>query len=390
MRRILLICNEYPPRPHAGIGTAVQLIARGLSQSGNPVTIVGLGDTFEEHSDGAIRVFTIQRSKTKYVGNLISRVRLRNWLSAYVQSEKIELIECPDSAGMLPFGFKWCPVVIRLHLSFTAVNRVTNERAGPAISFYERRTVTGNPNWIAVSNYVRDLTQSAFNFAPKRCATVYNPILPPPAELPSLSGLPEKYILYAGHVCRRKGADVLAEAVRDLLIKRKDLHLVYAGGVFIEDGRSISDDILATVGPDLAPRVRFLGRVSRRELLGLMMGARVFAFPSHVEGFPMVVLEALSCGLPVVFTKYPPGPEIIEHGRTGLLGDPNNPKDFGAQISRILDNSALGKELASNGRKRVADCFSVEKCVAGTEKFYEDCLRTRADGEGFAVTAGMQ
>jgi glycosyltransferase involved in cell wall biosynthesis len=373
-RRIVLICNEFPPRPHAGIGTAVQTIAYGLSRKGHAVTVVGLGDGEEEHTDDKIRVFTLERNKRPLIGNLASRIRLRNWLNRYIKKEKVDLVEVPDSSGLLPFGSNGCATVVRLHLSFTAVNRVTGEKAGKAISFFERQTLSRSPNWIAVSNSVRDLTQSAFGVTPRRCVTIYNPVLPLSASLPELPELPANYILYAGNVCRRKGADVLAEAARGILAKSPDLHLVYAGGVFAEFGRPISGDILKTVGQDLAGRVHFLGRVDRLRVLTCMKRARVFAFPSHVEGFPMVVLEAMSCGVPVVYSKHPPGPEIIEHGLSGLLADPLNPKDFGAAVSRVLDNPVLAKTLGEAGRKRVGDLFTVEKCVGDTERFYNTCL----------------
>jgi glycosyltransferase involved in cell wall biosynthesis len=374
MRKIVFICNEYPPRPHAGIGTAVQTIARGLSRKGHSVTVVGLGDADEDHSDDAIRVFTLKASKVRYIGNFVSRLRLRRWLAAYVMSEKIDLVEVPDSKGLLPFGINGTTVVVRLHLSFTAVSRLTNEKAGRAISIYERRTVSKNSNWIAVSNHVRNLTESAFNVTPKRCATVYNPILPLPEKLPEMPDLPAKYILYAGHVCRRKGADVLAEASREILPQRPDLHLVYVGGIFTENGRPLSETIREILGPQLSERVHFLGRVDRLKALAAMKRAEVFAFPSHVEGFPMVILEALSCGVPVVYTTHPPGPEIIEDGVTGLLADPDDPRDFANKICQVLDNPALAVRIGENARKRVAECFSMDKCVEGTERFYEECL----------------
>lgn len=373
--RIVLVCNEYPPRPHAGIGTAVQTIARGLTGKGHEVTVVGIGEVNEESADGLIRVVTLRRNRLRYVGNLISRLHLRRWLSARVKADGIDIIEAPDSQGLLPFAVDGCPVVIRLHLSFTAVSRVTGEKAGPGISFYERRTVAVNPNWISVSDYIMDLTKATFDAAPKRSTTIYNPVPPPPSGLPEVQGLPANYMLYAGHVCRRKGADVLAEAAREVMTQRPDLHLVYVGGIFNEHGRPISEHIRDVLGPKLVERVHFLGRVDREKVLACMTRAKVFAFPSHVESFGLVVVEAMSCGAPVVFTKNPPGPEIVEDGVTGLLADPSSPKDFSNKICRILDDPVLAVRLADNARRVVAERFTVEKCVEATERFYVECLK---------------
>jgi glycosyltransferase involved in cell wall biosynthesis len=374
-KRVVLICNEYPPSPHAGIGTAVQTIARGLSHRGHSVTVVGLGGENKEHADGAIRVFTLKRDTRPLIGNLASRISLRNWLNDYIKKEGVDLVEVPDSSGLLPFGVKGCTTVVRLHLSYTAVNRVTGEKAGWAVSFFERQNLSRNCNWIAVSNHVRDLTQSAFGVTPRRCVTVYNPVLPPPTLLPDVPELPANYILYAGHVCRRKGADTLAEAAREALAENPDLHLVYVGGVFSEFGRPISEDILKIVGPNLAPRVHFFGRLDRQKVLTCMKRARVFAFPSQVEGFPMVILEALSCGVPVIYSKCPPGPEIIEDGVSGLLVDPLDAKSFGKAIGKVLNNPSLASALGETGHQRAGKLFGVEKCIDDTEQFYQTCLR---------------
>lgn len=373
--RIVFICNEYPPRPHAGIGTAVQTIARGLSQRGHEVAVVGLGDVNEESIDGRIRVISLRRNRLRYVGNLLSRLHLRRWLSARVKTDGIDIIEAPDYQELLPFSVDGGTVIIRLHLSSTAVNRVTGEKVGPGISFYERLTVTVNHKWIAVSNYIMDLTQSSFTTSPKRSTTIYNPVPPFPLRLPEVQSLPANYILYAGHVCRRKGADVLAEAAREVMTQRPDIHLVYVGGIFSENGRLISEHIRDVLGPKLVERVHFLGRVEREKVLACMTHAKVFAFPSHVEACPLVIIEAMSCGVPVVFTKTPPGPEIVEDGVTGLLADPFSSKDFSEKILRILDDSVLARRLAENARKLVVDRFSVEKCTEATERFYMECLK---------------
>lgn len=374
--KIVLLCNEYPPRPNAaGIGVTVQTLARGLSGRGHEVTVVGLGDAGEEHRDLAIRVVTLPGSKLPYLGGLISRVRLRKWLVAYVKAEQVDIVEAPDSLGLLPFGLNGCPVVIRLHLSFTAVSRVTEEKASRGVSLYERRTVTINRNWIPISDYVMNLTQSTFGVSPERSVKIYTPVPPSVPVLPEPPPLPAEFILYAGHVCRRKGADVLAKAVRDILAARPNLHLVYVGGLFNENGYVISEVICEILGPELAPRVHFLGRLEREKVLACMARAKVFAFPSQIESLALVVLEAMSRGTPVVFTKFPPGPEVVEDGVTGLLADPTSPKDFGEKISRILDDPELAGRLGRTAQDRVAERFTVPGFIEATEQFYETCLK---------------
>jgi glycosyltransferase involved in cell wall biosynthesis len=88
----------------------------------------------------------------------------------------------------------------------------------------------------------------------------------------------------------------------------------------------------------------------------------------------LVVLEAMSCGVPVVCTKNPPGPELVEHGVNGLLADPLVPDDFRNKIAYLLDHPDEAARLAENARLVVAERFSLDKCISSTERFYEECL----------------
>jgi glycosyltransferase involved in cell wall biosynthesis len=379
--KITFVCNEYPLRPHAGIGMAVQTVARGLSQIGHEITVVGLGDRFGEAKDGAIDVITLPMHKWPYLGNLVSRIKLRRWLTARAKGGDVDIIEVPDSQGLLPFGVKGCPVVVRLHLTFTAVKAVTGREGSAGISFYERRTLSQNSNWIAVSKYARDLTRTVFGLSAKRETIIYNAVGSIPSAIPRLPNLPDHYVLYAGNVCKRKGADLLAKALRDVMTERPCLHLVYVGGVVRENGQLFSQTISDILGPTLTSRTHFLGRLDREQVLSCMKHADVFAFPSHIEACPLVVLEAMACGVPVVFSKSPPGPELITDGATGMLADPSCPKEFGERIMRILDDRALANRLSQSAQEVIAIQFSIAKCTEATEKFYKDCVKDYKDSQ---------
>lgn len=373
--RIVFICNEYPPRPHGGIGTFVKTIAHGLHKKGHQVTVVGLADESMEEADCGIRVITLRRNPTRYLGNVISRLQLRRWLSEEAAGGRIDVIEAPDYMGLLPFGVKGCPVVIRLHLTSTSICLQAGRKLPLGISLYERYTLKANPNWIAVSDHVFDLTKSTFGLSPKRSVMVYNPVPAIPSFLADMPKLPSHFVLYASQVSKRKGALVLAEAAREFMIRYPNLHLVYVGGEISTNGdRPISELIREAVGAEIARRVHFLGHLNREQVLTCMRRAKLLAFPSRLEALPLVVLEAMSCGLPVVYTKDPPGPEIVDDGTNGLLSDPGSPRDVCEKITRLLDDPELASRLATNAQRTVAERFSLQGCIEQTERFYEQCL----------------
>jgi glycosyltransferase involved in cell wall biosynthesis len=359
----------------------VQTLARALSSRGHAVQVVGLSDKNEEFWDGSIKVTMLQSSGIRFIGNLISRLRLRSWLTSQARRGLIDIVEVPDYLGLLPFGIPGCPVIVRLHISTTAIYREANLKIPKGINFYESRTLSSNPSWIGVSQYILDSTKEIFGLIPKYEAKIYNPVPSVPPEIPDIQDLPDKFILYAGQVSRRKGAVVLAEAAKELLPNRPDLHLFYVGGEIVQPGmKSINEQTREILGPKLSERVHFIGWVERERVLSYMKKAAVFAFPSKLEALGLVVLEAMQCGTPVVCTSMPPGTELVEDGVTGLLADPTLPRDFAEKMARILDDTAFAARLSANAKKSIAARFSLGKCINETEVFYQACVERESTG----------
>jgi len=107
------------------------MLANGLQQRGHSVLVVEIGDRHAEACDQGIPIFMLPRSRLPWLGNLITRVRLRNWLAARVRAVEIELIEVPDYPGFLPFGIRGCVTVVRLHQSSTVSDRLAGLKRSP-------------------------------------------------------------------------------------------------------------------------------------------------------------------------------------------------------------------------------------------------------------------
>ncbi|HVO58034.1 MAG TPA: glycosyltransferase family 4 protein [Dongiaceae bacterium] len=373
--KIVFLCNEYPPLPHGGIGTFVQTMARAFAARGHLVQVVGLGAAAARSSDGNITVTTLPASRTRFVGNFFSRLRLRRWLGREVREGRCNLIEVPDYLGLLPFRVRGAASVVRLHISTTAICQHAGWRVPKGISYYERKTLASNPYWIGVSKYMLESTERIFGLKPRLARLVYNSVPSPPPQIARDESLPEQFVLYAGHVSRRKGAVLLARAMKPLLESRPQLRLVYIGGEVIGAGEPrIQEQILQEVGPALAGQVLILGRQPRERVLSAMKQCSVFAFPSTLEALGLVVLEAMSVGAPVVCTSIPPGPEMVDHGSTGLLADPNVPSDFAEKIASLLDDRELARRVAANAAELLRRRFTLEQCVTESEAFYKECL----------------
>ncbi|MBI4604059.1 MAG: glycosyltransferase [Planctomycetes bacterium] len=141
---------------------------------------------------------------------------------------------------------------------------------------------------------------------------------------------PEARLLHvAGDAIPEKGNGELLEA-RALLARRGlECDVAVAGG-----GRP---EPLASE----PRRVRLLGRVPQRELALWCHAADLFVLPSHAEGSPVTVMEALASGLPVVATRVGGIPELVEDGATGWLVPPRDPEALAGAIERALQAGAL-------------------------------------------------
>ena len=156
-----------------------------------------------------------------------------------------------------------------------------------------------------------------------------------------------------------KGLEYLVQAA-DLLKDRKDLIFLIIG-----------DGLLRA---SLEQQIKDLGLENKVFLLGHLENARqylpafdIFLLPSVKEGFPWVVLEAMSAKLPMIATKVGAVPEIIEDGKNGLLVSPAQPGQIAEKIKELLANDYLKKEVGLQGHQTVLFKFSAEKMTKEIE-----------------------
>jgi glycosyltransferase involved in cell wall biosynthesis len=373
--KISLICDEYPPRPHGGIGSFVHSLAHALAGAGHEARVVGFGDRDETIADGPVRVVTLAASRTRGLSWWSNCRRLLAWLRREHAAGGIDIVEAPEYQGWLPFAVPGCPVAVRLHLSATEIGADAGAPAPLTVRWRERRMLSVHRRWIGVSRSIIDRTIQRFGIQPSADAVIYNPVgevadVDPPADLP------HRFILFAGKVGERKGAYVLARAARPLLSERPDLHLVFAGPLDAGAHPAADAQIAAALGPELAPRARFLGRLPREQVHACMRRAAAVAMPSRLEAFSLVPIEAMACGAAVVYSNEGSGPETIEDGVTGLLADPRDPVSVGRQLRRVLDDPELARSLGARARAAASERFSIHRCVRDTLAFYEGCITT--------------
>lgn len=161
------------------------------------------------------------------------------------------------------------------------------------------------------------------------------------------------HLLFVGRLAAVKGVPVLFEALRGLLPAHPDLHLTLVG-----DGPERDDLERMAQAMGLAPHLRFAGYRSQSEVAELLAQSTALVLPSFAEGLPVVLMEAMAARLPVVTTRIAGVPELVEHGKSGLLVPPGDEVALRAALSDILDDADLRASMGEAGRARVLAEFT--------------------------------
>lgn len=178
----------------------------------------------------------------------------------------------------------------------------------------------------------------------------------------------DRYILFIGRLSYRKGLFDLLECAK-VVCRRYDIKFILVGKGELEQK---IHNIIERDG--LHDKIILMGHQNRGELVKMYQNATIFVLPSHYEGLPTVLLEAMSCGLPVVATNVSGCPDVVSDGVNGFLVPPKSPEMMAEAISKLLDDEALRNELGRNARKTIEECNTWD-CIAGKiEACYQKLL----------------
>ncbi len=181
----------------------------------------------------------------------------------------------------------------------------------------------------------------------------------------AVSDLPQKYLLFVGNRRVYKNFDLFVESISSLLQDDNGLHLVCAGG-----GKFTPSEIAGL------EKLGIMHKVTQRhfddnKLAQFYRNALAFIFPSLYEGFGIPILEAFSCGCPVIASNISSLPEIA--GNAAAYFDPADTMSISNAVKKVINNDDLRRELRSRGYDRLKG-FSWEKTATGTKKLYQSIL----------------
>jgi len=179
-----------------------------------------------------------------------------------------------------------------------------------------------------------------------------------------------KLLLFVGRFVPLKNLDFLMTAFKELVKERKNSTLLLVGEGPLEK------HVQAWVRKlKLEEHVIFTGRVENEKLPQYYSAADIFVMISTYENFSNAILEAMSCGLPIVATKVGGIPMQVKDGENGFLVESANIKQFKEAIITLLDNDSLAIEMGRRNRELVKKKYSWSKSAKKLKEIYESILK---------------
>lgn len=178
-----------------------------------------------------------------------------------------------------------------------------------------------------------------------------------------------KLVIFVGALNESKGVLDLVRAFTQLHGRHADADLVLIGA------GSMSGVIRTEADAGgWGRRLHLLGRQPFSKVPHLLMACDVFCLPSHGEGLPKSVVEAMAAGLPVVATTVGGIPDVMSHGECGLLVSPHDPGGLASALSRLLANPVEAARMGKTGREVAYREFDTRKNASGILKFAEEAI----------------
>ena len=326
-----------PPSGYGGIEWIVSLLADGLADAGHEVTLFASGDS---HTRAELS-YTFRRAPSERIGQTFWE--LQHALGCFKRDGEFDVVH--DHTGLMGLALGSLlrtPLVHTVHGPLTGPPGELYEqivRMAPrahliSLSLNQRRPKPQLP-WLA--NVPNALDLSFYPYAP-------------------MGG---DYLLFLGRMSPDKGAH---RAVAVAL--ETGLPLKIAGKCAEPAEQEYFD---AMVRPHLGDGREYVGEVSHGEKVELLRAARATLFPIEwEEPFGLVMIESMACGTPVIATRWGAVPEVVEHGKTGIVVDHWDHMSSALEAASKLDPAEM--------RSAVEERFTPERMVADYVAAYESVL----------------
>jgi len=362
-----------------GVTRYTHELAKRLMKKGYEIWVVtGHGENNGIRNCGQVPVFDVRCMKSIYESVFINPLDSHWTLLKFLKEKKFDLIHIQHFGfSMLLFLLKHVniPVISSTHLEperYLHVNKIVNTLwKSVAINMWAKYILERSRYIIAVGEFYRKTLMEIGLYDPEKVIYVPNGVDSKkfsPGDSEFKSKLGTKYILFVGRLDVVKGLKYLIAAFKLVESKFPEVKLVIVGdGPEKERLRRMASE-----------NVIFTGKVLGDKLIDIFRGAEMFILPSVAEGSPLAVLEAMSCGIPVVSTAVGEIPHILSEGK-GLLVKPCSVNELANAISFLLENEDIRKKMSIKSREYIRNNRDWKNIIGRIERVYHKVLECQGD-----------
>lgn len=188
-------------------------------------------------------------------------------------------------------------------------------------------------------------------------------------EAPSYFPRDKPVVLFTGRFVATKGVNTLVDAIPRVVRQVPDVFFMFVGGGEFK----YYESYLKAHGVD-RHNFLFKGYVAESELPKVYSSSTLYVAPTVYEPLGIRILEAMSCGLPVIASEVGGIPEIIDDAQNGILIRPNDSKALSDRIIQLLNDDSMARRLGRNARTKVVEEFSDQKMTMNTVDYYRQIL----------------
>jgi glycosyltransferase involved in cell wall biosynthesis len=381
--RICLLSGGYPPQEYGGVARLTHLMAQGLYECGHTVHVVTRAEQEQvTFYDGAfvhkvpLRLDGYQRyqnffnlyNSLNYSHNVYHKVK------RLILNDGIQIVDSPlwQYEGLATLRSGIIPVVVRVVTATRQISDIHNQRAEEAIlmgdlerAFLEQADCM-LPNTQATLKAVQEVygvptPKERYDLIPYGIIPAEDEQIRPfdPKKQPA-----SLTVLYVGRLEKRKGILDLFQAIPKVLRRVPNARFIIAGADNSDhDGFKLEQALdypayFAKKYPEYLTKAQFTGHISDEKLQQLYQACDLFVAPSLYESFGLIYLEAMNYAKPVIGCNAGGAPEVIDHGVSGLLSEPQAPGALAeAMISLLLDPEKL-RQMGLAGREQILQRFN--------------------------------
>jgi glycosyltransferase involved in cell wall biosynthesis len=363
----------FVARPFTGLDHHALHLLRGLHQAGLAVDVLvtkgaaeGMGDALEGHR--AVVFPSVPRGL---------RLGREQWSIPWrfgAHPRSVRLLHSVAGVGPL---LSDVPLVLTVpDLAYRVEPRAMHPRARWYFGSLGPRSIHRARQVIVLSQAIRQQVMDLYHIAPDRITSI--PLAADPGFTPrpvdeiaavrKRFGLPERYVLYVGTIDPRKDLARLRAAYELLPPDLADDSALVFSGRTNRGAERLARELRR---PGRRGHIISLGYVPRETLPALYSGASVFVYPSRYEGFGLPVLEAMSCGTPVIVSGTPALAELVE--QSGIVLRTESTEELTQAIERLLRFDAERLRLGELGLERSGG-YSVGRLGRETAEVYRRAL----------------